>query len=111
MKKYITTNSYAPDGLYCYNFALNSNPFLIQPSGAVNLSKFSKIELEFTTQEPPHDPTAEFLTICDPDSGDVIGVNKPVGNIYEFNYDLTVFEERYNVLSFIGGNCGLLYSR
>jgi hypothetical protein len=111
IEKYLTTKGTAPDGLYCYNFCLNTDPHMIQPSGAINLSKFSKIELEFTTQEPPLNPDAQYLTICDPDTGEVIGVNKPTTNIYEFNYDLTVFEERYNVLSFIGGNCGLLFAR
>tara|TARA_B100000927_G_scaffold277902_1_gene259969 strand:+ start:354 stop:2021 length:1668 start_codon:yes stop_codon:yes gene_type:complete len=111
VEKYLNTKGNAPDGLYCYNFSLNTDPFSIQPSGAVNLSKFSKIELEFTTQEPPMNSEAQFLTICDPETGEVIGVNKPTINLYEFNYDLTVFEERYNVLSFIGGNCGLMFTR
>ena len=29
----------------------------------------------------------------------------------EYNYNLVLFEERYNVLSFIGGYCGLLYAK
>ena len=28
-----------------------------------------------------------------------------------YNYDLTVHEERYNVVVFASGNCGLMYSR
>jgi len=31
--------------------------------------------------------------------------------LYEYTYNLVLFEERYNVLSFVGGNAGLLYSR
>ena len=30
--------------------------------------------------------------------------------IYDYNYNLVVYEERYNVVNFIGGNCGLLYA-
>jgi hypothetical protein len=111
IEKYLTTKGNAPDCLYCYNFCLNTDPHSIQPTGAVNLSKFSKIELEFTTQEPPFNPDAEYLTICDPENGEVIGVNKPTTNLFEYNYNLTVFEERYNVVSFIGGNCGLMFAR
>ena len=37
------------EGLYCYNFGLHTNPAETQPSGAINLSKFKKVEFEFTT--------------------------------------------------------------
>lgn len=40
-----------------------------------------------------------------------IGVRKSNWRLFEYNYNLTVYEERYNVLSFVGGNCGMLYSR
>ena len=72
------------------------------------MSRFQKIELEFTTMLPPLDENAQTLTICD-DNGDVIGINKPTWNIFEYNYDLTVIEERYNILYFLAGNCGLIY--
>jgi hypothetical protein len=32
-------------------------------------------------------------------------------NIYLYNYDLHILEERYNVLTFVSGNCGLMYAR
>ena len=75
------------------------------------MSKFSTIELEFTTYPPPLDPSANYYTICDPATSIPIGVNKPQWRIYDYNYDLTVLEERYNVLTFIGGNCALMYAR
>jgi len=31
--------------------------------------------------------------------------------LFDYNYNLALHEERYNILSFIGGNCGLLYAR
>ena len=111
VEKYIRTMGSAPFGLYVYNFGLNANNAEYQPSGAINMSKFSTIELEFSTYVPPLDPSANFYTICDPETGIPVGVNKPQWRIYDYNYDLTVLEERYNVLTFIGGNCALMYAR
>jgi len=110
LEKYTRTAGSAPEGLYCYNFCLNTSPFEMQPSGAMNMSKFTQIEFEFSTIIPPHDPNAQTLSICDPSTGDVIGVNKSTWQIYEYNYDLVVMEERYNIVSFIGGNAGLMYA-
>lgn len=113
VEKYIRTAGSAPFGLYVYNFGMDASNITYQPSGAINMSKFSTIELEFNTYPPPLDPSANFYTICDPNSdpGVPIGVNKPQWRIYQYNYDLTVLEERYNVLTFIGGNCALMYAR
>lgn len=110
VEKYIRTTGAAPFGLYIYNFGLDASNAAYQPSGAINTSKFSTIELEFSTYAPPLDPIVNFSTICDPDIGP-IGVNKPNWRIYDYNYDLTVLEERYNVITFIGGNCALMYAR
>jgi hypothetical protein len=110
IEKYTRTTGNAPEGLYCYNFGINSNNADLQPSGAINMSRFSQIELEFTTIIPPLDPLAQSLTICDPETGNVIGVNKPTWRIYDYNFDLHLFEERINVVNFIGGNVGLLYA-
>ena len=70
----------------------------------------SDIQFEITTFYPPLDPSAQVLTICDA-SGNIIGVNKPSWRIYDYTYDLTVLEERYNILTFINGNAGLAYAR
>jgi hypothetical protein len=111
VEKYIRTAGSAPFGLYIYNFGMDASNTAYQPSGAINMSKFSTIELEFSTYPPPLDPSANFYTICDPETGIPIGVNKPQWRIYGYNYDLTVLEERYNVITFIGGNCALMYAR
>ena len=111
VEKYIRTTGSAPFGLYIYNFGLDASNAAYQPSGAINMSKFSTIELEFSTYVPPLDPNAQSYTICDPDTGIPVGVNKPQWRIYNYNYDLTVLEDRYNVLTFIGGNCALMYAR
>ena len=110
VEKYVRTSGNAPDGLYCYNFALHTDPFDFQPSGAMNLSRFNDIQFEFSTYVPPLDPSASFYNICDP-SGTIVGVNKPTWRIYNYNYDLTIHEERYNIITFVGGNAGLMYAR
>ena len=111
VEKYVRTQGSAKEGLYCYNFCLNTNPFEYQPSGAINMSKFKDIQLEITTYSPSIDPTNSIYQIICDGNGNAIGINKQNWRLYEYNYNLTLFEERYNVLSFIGGNCGMLYAR
>lgn len=109
VEKYTKTNSNGKDGLYCYNFCLQTNPLVYQPSGAINLSKFNKIEFELTTYLPQYDPEfSNFQVVCN-DTGEYIGVTKQNWRLFEYNYNLTVFEERYNILTFIAGNAGLMY--
>ena len=111
VEKYTRTHGHAKEGLYCYNFCLNTNPFEYQPSGALNTSKFKLIELEVVTYVPPFDTlNSSYNIICDGD-GNTIGTNKQNWRLFEYNYNLTVFEERYNVLSFISGQCGLMLAR
>ena len=112
VEKYTRTRSAAPSGIYCYNFCLNTSPFEYQPSGAINLSKFKNIELEVTTYLPQVDPAnSTFNVVCN-ELGNPIGISsKSSSQIYQYTYDMTVFEERYNVLSFIGGNAGMMYAR
>ena len=111
VEKYARSSGNSPDGLYCYNFNLNTNPFDFQPSGAINLSKFKEIQFEFSTYQPPLDPSAQVFTICNQTTGEIVGVNKPTWRVYDYNYDLTVMEERFNILTFTSGNAGLLYAR
>jgi hypothetical protein len=111
VEKYTRTRGSAKPGIYCYNFCLNSDPFDLQPSGAINMSKFNQIELELATIYPPLDSAAEVKVICNPNTREIIGMNKPNVNIYLYNYDLHILEERYNVLTFVSGNCGLMYAR
>ena len=110
-EKYSKSLGSSPDGLYCYNFCLNTDPYDFQPSGAMNMSKFKNIQFEFSTFQPPLDPSASVYVICNPNGGDVIGVNKPTWRIYDYNYDLTIFEERFNILTFTSGNAALMYAR
>lgn len=111
IEKYVRTQGSGKDGLYCYNFCLNTSPFEYQPSGAINLSKFKNVELEITTYVPPIDRNnSNFQIICD-NNGNPLGTAKQNYRLLEYSFNLTLFEERYNILSFIGGNCGMLYAR
>ena len=116
MEKYTRCNSgNNSEGLYCYNFCLDTSYLhptakVFQPTGAINLSKFSTIELEFSTYTPPLDEQAQTAVICDV-CGNIIGVNKSEWEIYKYTYDLHVLEGRYNTVSFVAGNCSLQYAR
>lgn len=110
VEKYIRTSGFAPPGLYCYNFCLNTDPYTIQPSGAINTSRFTNVQFEFTTITPPVDPYAQVLTICDPATGDIVGINKPTWRLYDYNFNMYLMEERVNMVIFVGGNAGLLYA-
>jgi hypothetical protein len=111
IEKYTRTPGNAKDGLYCYNFCLNTDPHEYQPSGAINMNKFKNIELEVNTFIPAVDMSnSAFNVICDL-CGNAVGIRKTNYQLYDYNYNLTLFEERYNVLSFVSGNCGMLYSR
>ena len=109
--QYSRSNGSGKRGLYCYSFGLNTNPFEYQPSGAMNLSRFKDINLEITTITPVTSPNnANYQVICD-DDGNVIGINKQNWRLYDYTYNMTIFEERYNVLSIISGNAGMLFAR
>ena len=111
VEKYMRTSGNAKDGLYCYNFCLNSNKRTYQPSGAMNVNRFAQISLEFNTVEPPFNPEGALVEyVCDTDSNP-IGFRKNSGNLNTFNYDLRVFEERYNVVLIKSGRIGLMMAR
>lgn len=111
IEKYARTNGFAKEGLYCYQFCLDTNPRTYQPSGAINLGKFKNIELEFVTFVPQIDSLNSQFNITCNENGEPIATNKSTWRLYEYTYNLVLFEERYNVLSFIGGTCGMLYAR
>lgn len=110
IEKYTRTYGGAEEGIYCYNFGLSTKPNCFQPSGAMNLSKFRTIEFEFKTYTPPADPQAKSFSFCDSE-GNFVGVNKKYFDIYMYSYNLTVIEERYNILVFQSGTASLAKTR
>ena len=111
IEKYTRTHGGAHNCLYCYNFCLNTNPLEYQPSGAINMSKFKDIYLEITTIAPTLDPLNSKVDILCDNNGNPIAVRKNNWRLYEYTYNMTLFEERYNILTFMSGNCGMLYAR
>ncbi len=112
IEKWYRTTGISKYGLYCYNFCTNSNRLIYQPTGAQNTNKWQYITFEFNTIQPPRseadDATVDVL--CDP-SGAIIGVRKDLWTLNEYNFDLRVFEERYNVIEIQGGRIGLSIAR
>jgi len=109
IEKIHRTSGGGKNGLYFYNFGLETGKY--QPTGAMNMSKFRTIELEYTTLTPQIDSTnSNQNVICDL-SGNPIGVYKSNYRLYSYSFNLFVQEERYNIVSFQNGCCGLLYSR
>lgn len=110
VEKYVRTSGAAPDGLYCYNFALHSDMFDFQPSGAMNMSKFSTIQFEVATIQPPLNVNVQFTAICN-SSGETVATQMPQSGIYSYQYNMVVMEERYNILKFKNGMAGLEFAR
>ena len=110
IEKYMRTAGFANNYLYCYNFCLNTNPMDYQPCGAINFNKFKDIQLEISTIIPTSNPNKMFSVLCDND-GNTIGTNKTFQSVYDYTFRMTLFEERFNILSFIGGNAGLMYAK
>ena len=111
IEPYIRTPGTGREGVYYYNFALSTNPYDFQPSGAINLSKFSSIQFEITTIQPPLDANVQFTSICSPTTGEIVGTSMPQSGIYRYQYNLVVMEERYNILTIQNGLAGLEYTR
>lgn len=110
IEKYMRSTGGAKDGLYMYQFGLNSNKKEYQPSGAMNVNRFAEVSLEYNTVEPPFNPMGALVEyICDA-SSNPIGFRKNTGSLNSYNYDMRVFEERYNVLVIKSGRAGLMMS-
>ena len=113
IEKWFRTSGIAKDGLYCYNFCTNTNRTTYQPTGAQNTNKWKYVTFEFNTIEPPKNTNSDQNSVdilCDP-SGAIIGVRKDVWKLNEYNFDLRIFEERYNMIEIVGGRIGLLCAR
>ena len=112
VEKYIRTPANAKQGLYCYNFCLDTNPNNLQPSGGMNMSRFHEVMMEFSTIQPfhtPFDASDNSPIICDEGAG-IYGVSNPNWKDYNYNFDLHIMEERYNVLVFAGGMANLAFA-
>ena len=113
IEKYTRTSGSGKDGLYCYNYTLDTNSRNIQPTGAINFSKFNKIQLEVTTIQPPVSENNIFNTVCSTStdrSGELIGVVETHKDMFKYRFEVVFMEERYNIIKFIGGNVNMIFS-
>ena len=110
IEKYIRSPGNGINGLYCYNFTLNTNPFNIQPQGAFNTNFFKTTEFELNTIKPNINAENNVGIVCDPNTGEIISINKSNKQLYEYTYNLTIQEEKYNILQFQNGMVSLKYS-
>lgn len=116
LEQYLRSHGNTKNGLYCYNFCMDTDPFKYQPSGAINLSKFDTIGFEFTTIEPPDISGAIYVsTLCNfvspTQAGVEIATNKPAWAQYKYSYNLHIMEERYNMLVIENGTGALALAR
>lgn len=111
IEKYMRTTGNGKDGLYCYNFCLDSNKRQYQPSGGMNVNKFKHVSLEFNTIEPPNSENMKQGDIICDNKGNPLGFRKTTNTLKEYNFDLRVWEERYNVLIVKSGRLGLMNAK
>uniref|UniRef100_A0A6C0EP79 Major capsid protein N-terminal domain-containing protein n=1 Tax=viral metagenome TaxID=1070528 RepID=A0A6C0EP79_9ZZZZ len=111
VEKWIRTDGFAKNGLYAYNFSARSRRDCYQPSGAQNMNKWQYVTFEFNTIQPPLDTDNNNVEVlCDP-SGGIIGVRKDTWRLNKWNFDLRIWEERYNMIVIENGSIGLLIAR
>jgi hypothetical protein len=113
IEKWWRTTGIAKYGLYCYNFCTNSSRLTYQPTGAQNANKVKYITFEFNTIQPPKndDPNLNNVDVLCDDNGEIIGIRKDVHTLNKYNFDLRIFEERYNMIEITSGRIGLLQAR
>ena len=113
IEKWWRTTGIAKYGLYCYNFCTNSSRLTYQPTGAQNANKVKYITFEFNTIQPPKndDPNSNNVDVLCDDNGEIIGIRKDVHTLNKYNFDLRIFEERYNMIEITSGRIGLLQAR
>lgn len=89
-----------------YSFELDAGPNNY-PSGVLNADFFSKFELAYSLNVPPVDRNAKFKTLCDLVNNEVIATFKDTNGIYKYMYNMYVYIERYNKLTFENGEVNL----
>jgi hypothetical protein len=126
--------------VYYYNFCLNSDPFVYQPSGAINLSKINNVYMSYKLIDPSlkvsiNDTNNYISTISDPflyassvgtylsnainanvtcsetNTEERTTLNLKVTEKYVWHYTLHIMEERYNILKIQNGIANLQYNR
>ena len=110
VEPFVRSNGSSVNGVYNYNFSLNSNPFIIDPCGYANLINYNNIDFEYEVieLEKINDITkVAILPVCI--DNEFIGFNKPNWLIYDYMFTLKLFEEQYNLLTINNGLASLKF--
>jgi hypothetical protein len=116
IENYLKIEGDPEDGIYCYNFNIETHSTL-NPSGAMNMMKFNEITFEFTTIDPyreriPLPVTSESIVYGNdgsPQEETRHCIHDSLYKEFEYNYNLHIMEERYNILQFSNGIVNYLF--
>lgn len=123
IEKYCRTKGSAKDGIYIYNFSINSDRNNYQPSGSQNMNKTKTVMFEFNTEisEQKEDIQAfvveENVNLTNAQrniQNTIQAIRRPDSKKYEnyeYDYELFVVEERYNILYIRNGLVELKYAK
>lgn len=117
VEPFVRSSGNLTDGLYTYNFGINSDPFILDPNGGINLIDYKHIEFEYTsinTEVLDDISSVAIIPLCLPRSETIqeraYGYNKIDWQIYEYSFDLKIMEEQYNYLTISDGLASLKYN-
>ena len=113
IEKYTRTGGGAAadiNGLYCYNFTLNSSPTIIQPQGVFNSNFFKTTEMEITTIKPEINPDNNVKVNCDATTGEILSISKSNKQLHNYSFNFVLQEECYNILTFKNGMVSLKFA-
>ena len=123
VEKYCRTKGTAKDGIYIYNFSINSNRNDYQPSGSQNMNKTKNVVFEFNTEVSERNEDIQATIVSEPSDptyaerniqNTIEAIRKNTTNKYEnfkYDYELFVVEERYNILYIRNGLIELKYAK
>jgi hypothetical protein len=118
IENYLKVEGNPEDGIYCYNFNIEKNNSL-NPSGAMNMMKFNTITFEFTTIDPYREVSSGIdsngdTQIFDEKSNETNNqtkycIDSSKYQDFDYNFNLHIIEERYNILQFSNGLVDYLF--
>ena len=123
IEKYKRTKGQAKEGLYIYNFSINSDRNTYQPSGSQNMNRTKNVVFEFNTlvseqkeyiEENIINGNEELTNGQKNEIKAIAAIRQNTSNKYEnYKYDFELFlvEERYNMLYIRNGLIEMKYAR
>jgi hypothetical protein len=100
-------------GVYNYSFCLNTNPYIMDPNGGANLINFRHIDYEYSNVdllEIRDISRVAIIPLCQETINNEltpISYNKIDWQLYDYQFDLKIFEEHFNLLTISDGLASL----